>query len=57
MPPSDQGKIILAYLHENGLPIEEQQEVLRLAQRILEHQEVQKALNKPNKQIAIIFEG
>lgn len=49
--------MILAYLHDDGLPLEEQQEVLRLAQRILEHQEVQEALNKPNKQIAIIFKG
>ena len=55
MPSHSQ--MILAYLQEDGLSLEEQAEVLKSALRSVEHMEVMEQLNKPNKQIAINFEG
>jgi len=44
-------QIIISYLQEDGLSLEEQAEVLKSALRSVEHREVLEQLNKPNKQI------
>lgn len=51
MSTSDYAKMTIAFLQEDGLSLEDQAEILKSALRIVEHKEVQEALNKPNKQI------
>lgn len=53
----DHSQMIILYLQENKLSNDQILEVLKQSQRIVEHQEVQEQLNKPNKQIKIEFEG
>ena len=51
MTPTERAKMILAYLQEDRLSLEEQKEVLRLAQRIAEKNQSEEELNRPNRQI------
>jgi len=51
MTPTERAKMILAYLQEDRLTIEEQIEVLKSALRIAEKNQSEEELNRPNRQI------
>jgi len=51
MTSAERVKMILAYLKEDGLAIQEQIEVLKSALRIAEKNQSEEELNRPNKQI------
>lgn len=53
MSTTDYAKMIVAYLEEDRLSLEEQQEILKSALRIVEHQMNQEDLNNPNEQLKL----